>query len=85
MWTGHSPSLLGVYTLLSPHTAHLLNDLHEYDPATRAWTDLSAAISGTPPSPRGLHGFTSAGGKLYVHGGLGDNGMCWSGGVMVEW
>jgi hypothetical protein len=44
-------------------------DLHVYDPAARAWTDLSAALSGTPPSPRSGHGFTSAGGKLYVHGG----------------
>ena len=38
------------------------------------WTDLSAAASGTPPSARYGHGFTSAGGKLYVHGGLSDNG-----------
>jgi hypothetical protein len=45
-----------------------------YDPAAGAWTDLSAALSGTPPSPRGNHGFTSAGGKLYVHGGWGDSG-----------
>ena len=60
-------------------TGDCLNDLHEYDPATLAWTDLSAAISGTPPSPRLSHGFTSAGGKLYVHGGNeGGNGMCWS-------
>jgi hypothetical protein len=46
------------------------NDLHVYDPAAGAWTDLSAALSGTPPSPREGHGFTSAGGKLYVHGGF---------------
>jgi hypothetical protein len=45
-----------------------------YDPAAGAWTDLSAALSGTPPSPRSFHGFTSAGGKLYVHGGYGDSG-----------
>ena len=46
-----------------------LNDLHVYDPAAGAWTDLSAALSGAPPSPRDGHGCTSAGGKLYVHGG----------------
>ena len=46
-----------------------LQDLHVYDPATMAWTNLSAAASGTPPSGRDGHGFTSAGGKLYVHGG----------------
>jgi hypothetical protein len=49
-------------------------DLHVYDPAGGAWTDLSAALSGTPPSPRSSHGFTSAGGKLYVHGGWGFSG-----------
>jgi hypothetical protein len=38
-----------------------------------AWTDLSAAASGTQaPSARWGHGFTSAGGKLYVHGGMND-------------
>jgi hypothetical protein len=50
------------------------NDLNVYDPDAGAWTDLSAAISGTPPSPRDDHGFTSAGGKLYVHGGYGTRG-----------
>jgi hypothetical protein len=45
-----------------------------YDPAAGAWTDLSAALSGTPPSLRTNNGFTSAGGKLYVHGGYGDGG-----------
>jgi hypothetical protein len=39
-----------------------------------AWTDLFAAASGTPPSARYAHGFTSAGGKLYVHGGLNFSG-----------
>ncbi len=46
-----------------------LNDLHAYDPAAGGWTDLSTALSGTPPSPRDGHGLASAGGKLYVHGG----------------
>ena len=41
-----------------------------YDPAAMAWTDLSAASSGTPPSARSGGGFASAGGKLYVHGGF---------------
>ena len=48
----------------------VLGDLHVYDPAAMAWTDLSAAASGTPPSPRAYHGFKSAGGLLYVHGGF---------------
>jgi hypothetical protein len=57
-----------------PPCAGRLNDLHVYDPAAGAWTDLSAALRGTPPSPRIYHGFTSAGGKLYMHGGLGNIG-----------
>ena len=54
-----------------PHTflAEDVNDLYAYDPASMAWTNLSATASGAPPSPRAFHGFTSAGGKLYVHGG----------------
>ena len=64
----HGPSL-------SPERAPSLRagyfgDLHVYDPAAMAWTNLSAAASGTPPSPRAYHGFTSAGGLLYVHGGF---------------
>ena len=51
-----------------------LGDLHVYDPVAMAWTNLSAAASGTPPVPRYWHGFTTVGGRLYVHGGLGDDG-----------
>ena len=47
------------------------DDLHSYDPVAMAWTDLSDAASGTPPTARNRHGFTSAAGKLYVHGGYG--------------
>jgi hypothetical protein len=52
-----------------------------YDPAAGSWTNLSAALSGTPPSPRFGHGFTSAGGKLYVHGGFGVYGDSGEGGA----
>ena len=34
------------------------------------WTRLSAALDVPRPSARSGHGFTSAGGMLYVHGGL---------------
>ena len=56
-----------------------------YDPAATFWADLSAPISGTRPSARGNHGFTSAGGELYVHGGFESSGkfLCghvWGGG-----
>ena len=54
-------------TRLSPG---LLGDLHVYDPVAGNWTDLSAAASGTLPSPRWSYGFTAAVGKLYVHGGF---------------
>ena len=51
-----------------------------------AWTDLSAVASGTPPSARNGHGITSAGGKLYVHGGRGGSssggGACLGGGAL---
>ncbi len=52
----------------------LLDDLHEFDPATMTWTLLSAANDTGCPSARYDHGFTSAGGRLYVHGGYGING-----------
>ena len=56
-----------------------LQDLHVYDPAAMAWTELSAASSGTPPSARAFHGFASTVGKLYIHGGS-NNGSEYDGG-----
>ncbi len=55
-------------------SGYRLQDLHVYDPATMAWTNLSTAASGTPPSGRESMGFAAAGGKLYVHGGFDDSG-----------
>ncbi len=46
------------------------DDLHAFDPATMTWTLLSAADDAGRPSARYAHGFTSAGGLLYVHGGF---------------
>ncbi len=46
-----------------------IDDLHSFDPATMTWTLLSAANDTRRPSARAEHGFTSAGGLLYVHGG----------------
>ena len=46
-----------------------MNDLHVYDPENRTWTNISISASGTPAPPRDSHGFTSTGGKIYVHGG----------------
>ena len=45
-----------------------LGDLYVFDPVGLAWTDLSNAAVGTPPTPRYSHGFASVGGRLYVHG-----------------
>ncbi len=59
--------------MISNVVAGLLNDFHVYDPANIRWTDLSAAASGSPPSPRDGHGFALLGGKLYVHGGYGTS------------
>ena len=71
----HGPSL-------SPERAPSLRagyfgDLHVYDPAAMAWTDLSAAASGTPPSARENQGFASTGGRIYVYGGKGEIGEIW--------
>ncbi len=47
-----------------------MDDLHAFNLSAMAWTDISAAAgSGTPPSGRFGHGFTSEEGRLYVHGG----------------
>ncbi len=47
-----------------------------FDPANMTWILLTAAKGSTKaPSARSLHGFTSAGGKLYVHGGTNDTGL----------
>ena len=61
-------------TYKAPLAVLLLKDLHVYDPAAMAWTDLSAAASGTPPSAREDQGFTSTGGRIYVYGGKGEIG-----------
>ena len=45
------------------------NDLWMFDVMAMAWTDLTLTFQGTPPSVRCDQGFTSIGGKLYVHGG----------------
>ncbi len=52
-------------------SAGVLGDLHSFDPATMIWMLLSAAHDAPRPTARSLHGFTSAGGRLYVHGGYG--------------
>lgn len=48
-------------------------DLFAFDPATVTWTNLTSAF-GSAPRRVSAHGFTSAGGKLYVHAGLTSRG-----------
>ena len=74
----HAPSILHPLntppsTSLTPPSAGDLDDLHAFDPATMNWTLLSAALDAPRPLARVGHGFTSAGGKLYVHGGYSYN------------
>ena len=54
--------------------AAVTNDFHAYNPASMTWFDLSSHALGTPPTARRDHGFTSAGGLLYVHGGWSSYG-----------
>ncbi len=53
-------------------SAGFYSDLHVYDSHSMTWFNLSGHIIGTPPTARWAHGFTSSGGKLYVHGGNDD-------------
>lgn len=50
------------------------NDLHSFNPVSKAWTDLSESIQGTPPDPRDSNGIASLGGGVYVFGGRGNAG-----------
>jgi hypothetical protein len=58
----------------------LFDDLHSFDPDTMAWTQLSAngsaANDSVWPAARYWHGFASAGGLLFVHGGKSQLGVC---------
>ncbi len=64
--TNPPPCTHNLFLLPVSPSAGELDDLHSFDPATMTWTLLAAANG---PSSRARHGFTSAGGKLYVHGG----------------
>lgn len=57
--------------LLNCALAGLLGDFYEYDPEAYFWRILATS---SPPSARWTHGFTSAGARLYVHGGADSNG-----------
>ena len=47
----------------------LLGDLYTFDLAAMNWTRLLSDDAAKQPPARSLHGFTSDGGRLYVHGG----------------
>jgi hypothetical protein len=60
-------------SILAEHPGYL-SDLQVYDPAHNAWTDLSVPAGGVPPPGRAWHGFTTAGGRLYVYAGWKGSG-----------
>jgi hypothetical protein len=78
----HTPSLRKLQHLLpllavilsASSTAKTLAGLNVLDTSKHRWSDLSGTIHGEQPTPRYSHGFTSAGGKLYLHGGIGNEG-----------
>ena len=59
--------------------AVVLDDLYSFDLENLIWTLLTATPAGsTPPNARTSHGFTSAGGVLYVHGGIVNGNGGWT-------
>jgi hypothetical protein len=57
-----------IIDMLPPSAVY--EDLHSFDLSTLAWTLLSPTADRAQSTPaRYGHGFTSAAGKLYVHGG----------------
>ena len=60
--------------IFSGPQAAYFNDLLVFDPASEIWVDLTSSSLGNAPSSRYDHGFTEAGGKLYVQGGLTSGG-----------
>ena len=73
-WRMKNEAAMPQHSCAMPRTGLFFGDLHFYDLVVMAWTGLSAPVSGTPPSPRYWHGFTTAEGRLYVHGGQGESG-----------
>ena len=58
--------------------AAYMGDLLVFDPAVLTWqnlTEVATADGSPPPEPRYGHGFVNHGGLLYVHGGMGENGI----------
>ena len=51
-------------------------ELFEYDPVSRRWTNLTSVMGGAAPVARFGHSFTSANGKLFLHGGWTGTGEC---------
>ncbi len=52
--------------------AGFYSDFHAFDLESMTWFNLTKYVIGTAPTARLAHGFTSSGGKLYVHGGNND-------------
>jgi hypothetical protein len=52
--------------------AGFYSDFHAFDLESMTWFNLTKYVIGTAPTARWAYGFTSSGGKLYVHGGNND-------------
>ena len=48
-------------------SAVAFGDFYVYSAMT--WSNITSEVKGAIPSPRESHGFTSAGGKIYLYGG----------------
>ncbi len=66
----HTVFLVPLSALAGDH-----DDLRSYDPIAGTWTLISDDGDIARPPARSGHGFTSAGNKLYVHGGVNSDGV----------
>ena len=65
-WSNFIPTLL--WEAFTSTGTHYLNDLWNFNPVGQVWKSLSGSIQGAP-TPRELHGLTSAQATLYLLGG----------------
>ena len=47
-----------------------LNDMFSFDVVSSSWTNITASLSLSAPSPRKFHGFAALSNVLYLFGGF---------------
>ncbi len=69
--------LSGTNCCMPTVTVEVFNDLHRYDTSTETWENLTSKADpdATSPSPRWGHGLITAGGRLFIFGGIDVDGM----------